>query len=258
MNWIKSNFKVLALLLTVILIILVVADVFMRSNRIFDDTRFNNIITPIAAIVSVLLFSYLTLEQLREQRSNSLKQNYEESFDQLRNELRKSIKDRVTMIVGIKSYQPYDIPEMDSVTYTAAINNALDRISMNQEFIVDHSNFLSNRDNRILISSLMSRSYFGDLEFVLAFAQYPTFKYNLIESFIDEINASHLLRSDRIHFKRKVESELLNDYFQLVMHRGGFELPDFHNREKDQVPWRSYRTAGIDKFFAAFRQKLSY
>ncbi len=258
MNWLKSNIKILCFLLLIVLIILIVADIYIHSNRTFDDVRFNNAFTPIAAIVSVLLFSYLTLEQLREQKSNNLKQNYVESFEQLKKDLGKSLKDRITMIIGIKPNAPYDIPEMNSLTYTGPLNNALDRISIDKEFVADHSNFLSNRDIRVSLSYLMSRSYFNNLEFVLAFAQFPTFKYYLIESFFDEINASKLLRSDKIHFKRKVESELLNDYFQLVVHRGGFELPDFHDKDVNGIPWRSYKSAGFDRFFLDFRKKLNY
>ena len=246
------------LLIMTTLVLAVMVDAYLRSNQTFDDVRFNNIVTPIAAIVSVILFVYLTREQSRIQESSNQKQNLDERFEQLRNELQKSITNKVLMATGVPTgRQPYKFPDINSMNCFDTINSTLDRISANADFVADHTDFLNNRDIKLSHQYLGSRSYFMDLNFVLAFAAFPTYRFHLIENFIDEINDSRLLAADIAHFKRKVESTFLEDYFNLVMHRGSFELPDFHNTNSNEIPWRSYRAAGFDRYFVDFRKKLS-
>jgi len=257
MKWLSKNYWILTSLLLTLLIILVIVDIDLRSDGRFDEVKFNNITTPVAAIISVGLFAYLTFRQLEIQASSNLKQNLDHHFNHLKEKLEESITDRVTMIVGNRGgSQAYIIPEINSLDYTTAIGSALDRICSNADYIEDHTAFLNNRAIIVQRGYLNGRSYFDDLRFVLAFATVPTFKYDLIEYFLDEINQSVLVATDRAYFKRKVEALFLDNYFHLVIHRGGIDLPDYYSQSPQGVGWTTYRASGLDRFLVDFRKKL--
>ena len=245
--------------LLILVTILIITDIYTHSNKTFDAIRFNNIITPICATISVILFAYLTSSQIALQRSNGLRQNFQERFEQINLDMKKSITDRVIIAMGVRMGAPvYHIPEMNSIDCFKIINSALDRLCADENYIEDHTTFLNNQDIRATYLYLESRTYFDELRFLLAFSLAPTYNFLAIDFFLDEVNGSGMVVSDKIHFRQKVEVAFLQDYFWLLAHRGGIQMPDLHDSHaKNGIPWKQFRMTGIERHLRDFRKKIS-
>lgn len=102
---------------------------------------------------------------------------------------------------------------------------------------------------------MQKRAYYDDLRFVMAFSYFPTAKYHEVGFFLDQVNASELLESDKAYFKTKTVTYCLERYFNFVIHRGGVEVPDLF-QDGVEVSWKPFRATGFDRFFTVFRDKL--
>ncbi|WP_254086813.1 hypothetical protein [Dawidia cretensis] len=132
MKWIKTNYIFIIIGVgTIATVDLLTRFWFWKELHLkFDSSNFNNIVTPIAAILSVWLFSYLAVKQYRLQLSSNLKQNLDREFDDLYKKMEESIEEKVLMAVGIRFNQTvnYSVTGMSSLNYFNELIKAFDRI----------------------------------------------------------------------------------------------------------------------------------
>ncbi len=258
LNRLKTNY------LLIVVGVLVAADLITRFwfwrdlHLVFDASNFNNIVTPIAAILSVFLFTYLAYKQYQLQLSSNLKQNFDREFDDLYKKLNAEIGEKVLIGVGIRPNHQvkYTLKGMNSLNYINEIIVAFERIFADPDFIKDHTDYLNNNKIKLHKSYLQNRTYYDDLRFVLAFSNFPSAKYMEVGFFLDQINDSKLVEPDKKYLRNKIEAYCLEPYFNFVMHHGGVEVPDLFERSHE-VSWNKFRATGFDRHFKPFRDKLS-
>jgi hypothetical protein len=197
-----------------IFILLVSIDIFTglwywnRFNLSFSDTVFNNILNPIAGIISIIIYSialFVTIRQNRLINSYSMKESFVKEIEKFKDEAR-------NIIVELK-----DIYKTDFVDFRDTVDEIFMQLWANSEYIDD----LKNENIEISSDDFKSKTYYPQMLFL----QQLYLRHNLnhgyysrLKQFIEVIFLSSLVENHKKKLIGEIETELLHDYLGLVSH----------------------------------------
>lgn len=265
----KYSIQILLVLVALLLLIFIL----IRAWFIFDleqyyngllntSTLFNNFITPIAAVISAVLFIRLALRQnemIKNQtsiiQSQNLKQNFEKEFnDFITIEMEKDISDKVSFAIGVHKDDDLEklrmLEGLNSTNYIVRIIESINKLRDSKEFHQD-------LDKRNLPSAYyLKRDYSFDLRFLLNVVGFPFVKYDVLLDYLDNVNKSGMLDVDKRFIKNKVKAAWINDYYKLVLFESDLKLPNIYE-QKPEVNWIEYTYCGVNRYYKDFIMALS-
>lgn len=202
-----------------------------RLNLKFDPANFNNIITPIFAIIATLIYGLALFNTVNQNKiilnqnkiilSQNIKPHYEKEIENLMTQSREiKIKGEIT-----NDDEPIKI---DALNYIKAINDTIINLSQNKEYLEDYAKYENNE--LLTIDYFKSRNYFGKLLFLSEFTigiNAVSFFYQDIKLLIQEINQSKLISEDKELLKKRIKRNLLSQYMAFI---------DFMDKHPSIVP----------------------
>lgn len=180
-------------------------------NYRFDSSVFNNIATPIAAILSVLLFGFLSFRQIKMMQfqneiiqSQNLKPHFDKEIESIREILYKQVK----LPIGEEgaTYSDSQVTKVFYQIYTF--------LKTNEEYTNDLSDW--NNGVRKHLGYFSKRIYYNEIFFLQFFHMHGIFSYNFIVDLIKHINGSKLSLDDKRLYIKSIKEEFLDGYFSFV------------------------------------------
>jgi len=253
--------KSLTQILLLSIAILLLTDILLRFlfwndlHLIWDADNFNNIVTPIGAIVSTVLFFValrLTIKQNQIIVSQNEKSNFEHEVKDLKEKLETDISNSVMMTTGMTSKTEI-FSGVTSLNYLDKIQETIDRLHRSQQYGIDIK-YYENKE-MMHTSDLVKSDYYYDVRLLLTFSQFPVVKYYHVTNFIDDIGESQMLEVDKAFIKRKVRT-FVERYINFVQHSSDIVLPDIYDQTDNQIQWKKYRDTGFDRYYKTFMTEL--
>lgn len=178
-------------------------------DLLFDSAIFNNVVTPVFTIVSVVIYSFalfITIAQNKIILSQNIKPFFEKEIEKL------LIKGKEIDIESIL----FENEKINALNYTQYINKTFLLLSKNKEYIEDY-----NRLSKLCTENteyFKNRSYIKEILFLNDFAigiGPIYFFYNDIIELIGEINSSKLIDEDKELLKKQIKRTFLLEYIAL-------------------------------------------
>lgn len=206
MLWMR---KYLIVILLMAACLLLIGDIVVRSwfsnglHLVFDDDNFNNIVTPIATIISIGIYTWTLLVLIKQNKvihSQNLKPNFQREYDSL-------IKSLSGKIDNILTYKPIDLPEMFWRFHVDLGNDKhyKDDIRFHHMGNSDKYNFYE-----------IGCSYKKIASFLQLFAESGIYHYDPLAEFIKRVKESDLMEDDKEHFLLIIKTEVVNKYIYFI------------------------------------------
>jgi len=198
MKWLKRNDFVVLLVLSCLLLAIDISVRFWFCrglNLVFNPENFNNILTPIATIISVALFVGFSVYQSRIIVSQNLKSQYQ---DQIRKMTQAFDEKAGTLHNNLTTFEL--IGEMSNVII----------LQVSDEYKKDIQDFQSGtRQNRAYFET---RLYFPEFRNLNSLFLYGMPHFHRVRKLITDIETADLRRDDRKFILQQVEDDLLWEF----------------------------------------------
>ena len=229
---------------------------FLNKDYLFNTEIFNNLITPLATIISIFIYFIalrFTFFQNRVILSQNLKPHYENEIENLKLEfLNRKIK------IDLNP----DATVHNGINYVTAIKDKILKLAQNPDFVTD---IIKNKKGEIISRyHFQNSSYYEDLLEILIFTSElgpMHFLYDDLKLLIEEISLSKLIADDKKFLKKKIRREFLEQYMAFI----GFmdEHPDmvppvpllFHSLEED-IEFKTLNKTAFRQNYDWFKQEL--
>ena len=253
MSWIKKNYKTVLIIFMIILLLLDIT-VRLEFTKInlggFDPSYFNNIVTPIATVISIGLYFY-ALKLMTKQNAIIGSQNSYPFIDMQFNQTKKVLEKLVAI-------QP-PVPDKNCTAFNCAANiyETMLKVRSNKEFISDEIDYLSGiRRPR---SYYEDRSYFSEICFLTHYCFFGISEYSSVVSLIEEIEKSKLEDEVKLQFKKRILNELVSEYVNIMViwdvSPESYQIPMINLDEKN-VKYESILSTNYRNHFDYFKKKL--
>lgn len=233
--------KILFILVLIILIIDIALRYWYFNNfhLVYDSLIFNNVVTPIFTIISVLIYSFALFTALNQNKvilSQNIKPFYEREIEKL------LIHGKEIRFMSLTAEEE-ESGKIDAFNYLNFINEKLLILSNDAHYNKDYDDF----KNGILKdrSWYKNRSYRNELFFLNQFIfgiSSVSYFYKKIEQLISEINESKLIEEDKILLKRHIFRTFLKDYMSFIETQLNHDfmppVPDEFSIPIDQVQFK--------------------
>ena len=184
-----------------------------RSHLEFNSQNFNNIITPVAGIIAVVIYGlalFITLKQNKIILSQNLKPHFERNIDELLIEAKSTV-------VGTIDDDANEV-EYTILNYTRYIHNLILKLSNNADYKEDYENIYEGNVSQST-DYFQSRSYFStalELNGFIIGHFGTSFFYDKIVNLVDEIESSQMIEDDKKLLLKRIKNTFVNEYISLV------------------------------------------
>lgn len=214
----------------------------------------NNILTPIAAIVSVWMFWKITSKQNSIIESQNLKENFgKEFYDIVKAEMEKDVSSMFIFAMGVFNAGDFerfkDIQGLNSTNYIKKVEESLNRLRNNEQFQKD----FNKNDKKI--NYYLESSYSFDLRFILSVFRHPLIKYSVVIDYLYRLNNSNMRDADKRFFKDKARITWIDEYNLFIQLESNFKVPNIYSGEP-KIEWISLSDLGIDRYLKDFVTEL--
>jgi hypothetical protein len=228
-----------------------------RFNLKFSDSVFNNIITPLSGLLSIIIYSialFITIRQNKIINSHSLKESYLKGISRFKT-------DANNIKVELKG-----LFDTNFLNFRTIINEIFMQLWRNNDYIKD----TQNREKKISQSKLETKTYYPQILFLQEFYLKHTLNhgyYSGLKQFIDEILLSDLIENHKKMVINEIETELLHDYLSLIsdmvtlskININGespyliltLSLPDLEHE------WKSIERTEFRKFYDWYKERIT-
>jgi hypothetical protein len=182
-----------------------------RLNLRFDSTNFNNVLSPIIGIISVVVYSialFLAFRQNAIIHSQQLRPYFEKEIDKLI----EKIKQRTVDLKFVTA----DRNDYNGITYPNLIRDLLVQLTKDENFLIDVHEY--KKGKAFDWNYFKDRSYFGIVLFLSEYTLglHNRFEYDNVKELIEEINQSKLIDYDKKQLKKRIRKEILADYLSFI------------------------------------------
>ena len=204
--------------LLMLLILLIAIDIFtgfwyFNRQLEFDSTKFNNIATPIATIVTFLVVFFglfVALEQNRINYGASIKPHFNEEKERI-----KALIEKLTQLDYGLGTTIYNV-NYDGFNYVKGIQDSILRLINNEEYKQD-SEIFKNFDISRDIQMINKKSYYGILMHLNGWAVSSVyFPFESIRDLLTEIKKSKMTSDDKRHLYLQIKNQLLFEYIYCI------------------------------------------
>ena len=252
MKWFKRNYRTILLISIPILLSIDIAIRLLFHFRLtFDANNFNNIVTPIGAILSTILF-FIALWFAIKQNEIILSQN-----------IKPHIEDRLKKIAG-----DFNVPsiKMNAQTISTkslipAVIGVLSDLRNSPELQADINAFIQGGATKPE-AYFRTRNYFPRLEDLYSIYTSPIGDFFSIQMLIREINSSSLIELDKKYYKEKIREDFIKHYLDF------FDQNDFDQTINlvpmideavspvTPVPFQQFHRTQFRKYYDFFKKHL--
>lgn len=247
-------------LLLVTLIIIISSDLIVRVwfnknlDLLFDSVIFNNVVTPLFTIISVIIYSvalFLTISQTKIILSQNIKLFYEKEIEKF---IDKAENTKIESIL-------FEEENVNALNYITYISKTFMKLIRNKEYIEDINQFKNECD--LDIEYFINRSYIKEVLFLSDFTMGVSpihFFYQDLEEFIIEIDNSKLIEEDKKLFKKQIKRIFVAEYLALVNSRTITLLPEipliFGNTNSPKIVYKSLTQTEFNQYSEFFNKNL--
>jgi hypothetical protein len=218
--------KQLIIFLLCLAIILLAADIFTgiwywnRLNLQFDADNYNQIITPTAAIIGIVIYSWALFTSIRQNKiiegqnkiiaSQNIKPFIEKEIDDLKTE---------AAAINFDSDIVHKGKIVNGLNYIRSIGETFSILTKSKDYNSDLREFEKN--GKIFDKEYFeNRDYFSEgiylVQFCIGAPPSLRFLYDKLKDLIIEIEKSKLIDEDKIYLKRKIKKIFLAEYIALI------------------------------------------
>lgn len=245
----KTNIRIILMLVAILLAIDILVRVMFNFHLTFDATNFNNILTPIATIISMGLFVWISLRQDKWVRRQNNKTHIERSF--------------ITALERLKEdFTHYPLPRnsgyCNGLNFWAEIIKHLGKVTSSVEYLND----LSDHQKGIIRPwyYFKYREYYDSLLFLTQFKEATKF-YDPVEALINEIISLDLDEVDKNFFIKRIINEMIESYYSFYanLNQKDFEdskLVPLINHKADSVEFKDFYKTEFGSYFEFFKQTI--
>lgn len=184
---------------------------FKNFHLIFDSVIFNNVVTPIFTIISVLIYSFALFTALNQNKvilSQNIKPFYEKEIEKL------LLEGKEIRFLSLVSEEEEKI---NAYNYLTFIHEKFVSLSRNDHYNEDYNDYKKGiiKDK----NWFQKRSYRTELFFLNQFAfgiSSVSYFYKKIIQLISEVNDSKLIEEDKILLKRHIFRTFLKEYMTFI------------------------------------------
>lgn len=231
------NHWLLYFILTLILILIVV-DVYEHSSKEFNDTRFNNIVTPIAALLSVVLFFLLTLKQNSLSTSQNLKYNFEKQLENIKDNFKKSFNG------GLNCF------EIQEQLFSLAF------VKNDPDFLTDYNAIRNGHPEPQQYYE--GRIYYQQINGIVNYLNTGLPHFHPTIKLLNDIKTSEMLESDLDYVRQRIQSELIAGYLfahPFVIQFGGHVPVIYVENGSGQASY--YKNTAVFKHYEEIQKALN-
>lgn len=247
MNWLKRNLAALLSLLVVLVTIDICIRLMFNFHLTFDSTNFNNIITPIATIISVGLFVWISIRQDRWVRRQNNKSHIEKSFN-----------DTIEVLKKYLFKTPTENAQLNALTGLNFMNQvrvSVSGIRYNGSYLSDLEESKAGTERPL--SYYEGRDYF---EHVLILNKLSKlFILEPVSTLIWEISKIDLDETDRAYFKKRIYNEMVSDYclffetYDGDLSKPNLFIPDIKAKNTMSVPFVDFYSSAFKYYYNEFK-----
>lgn len=209
MNFLKkitSNQKMILIALFAILIILVSIDIFTgiwhinRQSLKFSDSAFNNIVSPIANLIAIGIYTLTLFYSIRQNKvinSFRFKETFIKEMNSLKNNLLKN------------SIKVNESKNINTIDFYFEIDNVLNRLWEDKEYNDDFK-----KNDLVLNQDEINLKTYADYHFLLDkfISHNGLWRLKVLQNFIIDVINSELITNHKKEIIKDLESEILRDY----------------------------------------------
>lgn len=204
--------------LMIIAIILLVANVllnywfFFDYHLKFDSQIFNNILTPILTLFSVIIYAF-TLNVALKQNKVILSQNIKPYFEKRIINMQKMAK----KISFFEKDSKGDLLPINGINYIDYINKAFKELINDEDYNKDVEDY--RKGVKLSKNWILNRSYTDKYFFFYSLTHYISpvnFFYDDVVKLINDIQDSKLILDDKLLLKKQIRDYILSQYLSFV------------------------------------------
>lgn len=213
------NLKKILIVTTLLLCLLVALDLLTgiwywnRANLAFDSQVFNNLISPLAAIIALPIYSwalYTTIRQNKIILSQNIKPHFEREIDQL------IVKAKNTFIED-EIGQNHTPEELNALNFPKLFMSVFHRLTTNADYKKDLWDY--QHGEKFAEIDLRDKTYAPQVFFLMQF-RFPLgslyFFHSDVKTLLMDITQSKLTEDDKDLLKRRVKKDLLEQYLAII------------------------------------------
>lgn len=247
-------------LLLVTLIIIISSDLIVRVwfnknlDLLFDSVIFNNVVTPLFTIISVIIYSvalFLTISQTKIILSQNIKPFYEKEIEKFIN---KAENIKIESIL-------FEEENVNALNYITYISKTFIKLIRNKEYIEDVTQFKNGCD--LDLEYFTARSYIKEVLFLSDFTMGVSpihFFYQDLKEFIIEIDDSKLIEEDKKLLKKQIKRTFVAEYLALINLRTITLLPEipliFGNTNSRKIVYKRLTQTEFNQYSEFFNKNL--
>jgi hypothetical protein len=211
------KFQQITIILISVLIILISIDLttgifyWNRLNLAFSAENFNNILTPIVAIISLFVYALALIINFRQSQiiqSQHIKPYFTDEIHKQRLNF-----ENITFETNLikTNYE-----NCNGLNYPSVIMEQIKALLKSHDFLSDLESF--EKGIKYNQENFKQRDYYKILMFIsqFTFDLKLSFKYKELIQLGKEINESKLLESDKVQLRRTVNKEILIEYISFI------------------------------------------
>lgn len=203
------------LILLLILIILLILNLLSFNKINFSSSLFNNIVTPIAALIGIYFYSRalnVSQEQNKLLLSQNLKDNYLKEIDMLIHDSQE------TLVLGMNSvFTGFKLKDIKGVKFYDEYIKLISDLRKDKDFIIDNRKF-RRKEFIEEVDYFETRTYSEYSLYFVPFIYGTSEYFKLINSALDllkVISLSKMNNQDKLILFNILYSKILVDYLQL-------------------------------------------
>lgn len=211
------NSKSLIIILLLIFIALISIDILTgiwfwnRANLSFNPENFNNIATPILALIAIVIYGLALFTSIKQNRiifGQTIQPYFLEEINKLKKKAKEKRFDSNKVIKG---------ENVNLLNFTTHLSSTIVNLTRNVDFLNDYRDFENGIERDL--EYFKERSYFELLMFIYEFTVGLEIKFIFIEikELVQEINSSKLLEDNKRTLRKKIKKELnIREYIAFI------------------------------------------
>ena len=221
------------------IVAIVIVDIVIRIwfssglNLVFSSTEFNNIITPLATIIAVIIY-YSALRNSNHQNKILMSQNLKPYFDKKIDELYNEIEPKI-IEVHYSSFEEdpinggmiSDVKKFKFINYTDAIRYCILQLGEDTQYVQTKNEIADGKSiNHFVINSLPFHKTLYSLNELVFSNKYSHFVYK-VDELLRDIKISKLLEEDKQNYFKNLYNAYFKEYMEFIKYFGVTLQPEF-------------------------------
>ncbi|MBN8650031.1 MAG: hypothetical protein J0L67_01285 [Cytophagales bacterium] len=226
---------------------------------------FSNLMTPIAAIISVILFlfaikqtssqaKFIERQHEREESDHAkegLNQEYQMIEEELKEDFAKYILNGVGLANNLKMEEKYENLKINSLDYIPFLRSEISDLVKSQDYSLDEIDDVNRVEHQR--AHYVSRDYARTLKAINQICLFVDHKYKRIGYLLDRVEVSKLTPDERILFRRKIEVNWIRDYLNFMKFNASTRIPDLRKATSHEaIDWIQINETSLGDFLRKY------